>query len=201
MIQLKYLSLLLLSITAKPTESNLQSDFHILEQEFRSKKHDENYFNSIDGTMEVMVQVKTSESSSFHLSNLIQDTEVNSKDFSISGLKVNEEQLDILKKDPSIQRIEPNHKVTIVDKPIDNESLKNRKLEEILEWNVGLVMQDYSFFREKSANGSVKVCIADTGYDYYHNDLPKMPNVDGTDGEGESWMYDGNGEHSTCFIE
>merc|ERR1711982_127519 len=63
-----------------------------------------------------------------------------------------------------------------------------------------MVLEDMSFWEKLgSPSGSKKVCVADTGYDLGHVDLPK-----GTDGAGSdspsngSWDSDGHGHGTHC---
>merc|ERR1740122_872446 len=47
--------------------------------------------------------------------------------------------------------------------------------------------------------GSIKVCVADTGMDLGHEDLPKGSDVTGSDSSSNgSWDLDGHGHGSHC---
>ena len=64
-----------------------------------------------------------------------------------------------------------------------------------------MVLQDTDFWNTLSPKGSVKICIADTGYDINHEDLPKQPNVTGSNNDeypGEDWRFDGHGHGTHC---
>ena len=68
-----------------------------------------------------------------------------------------------------------------------------RRLQETVPPGITTVLQDVDWWNNLSAKRSpVKVCVVDTGYDLGHEDLPKQPDVDGKDGAGEAWTYDGH---------
>jgi len=76
-----------------------------------------------------------------------------------------------------------------------------RKLEETIPWGIPTVLQDMAFWNEiADPTGEVmKVCVADTGYNLGHEDLPVGSDVDGTNSSGNgSWNTDGHGHGTHC---
>jgi len=75
-----------------------------------------------------------------------------------------------------------------------------RKLAETTPWGIEAVLEDLQFWEEiDDPSGSMKVCVADTGYDLGHEDLPVEPNVDGTDhNENGLWNNDEYGHGTHC---
>merc|ERR1719373_1418549 len=65
-----------------------------------------------------------------------------------------------------------------------------------------MVLQDMNFWNNLGApSGSIKVCVADTGYDPAHEDLPKGEDVTGKNNPeypGSSWDVDGHGHGTHC---
>merc|ERR1712176_549226 len=62
------------------------------------------------------------------------------------------------------------------------------------------VLEDMDFWKGLDApSGSIKVCVADTGYDLGHVDLPSGGDVTGTDSASNgSWDNDGHGHGTHC---
>lgn len=74
-----------------------------------------------------------------------------------------------------------------------------RRLEEEIPYGIPLVLQDVDFWNDLDPpTSTISVCVVDTGYDLGHEDLPVEPDVDGTDGAGETWSYDGNSHGTHC---
>jgi len=65
-------------------------------------------------------------------------------------------------------------------------------------YGIEMTLQDKYFWKSKIPSGKMKLCIADTGYDLGHEDLPRRPDVTGknTPNISEKWSYDGHG-HGT----
>merc|ERR1712241_1385282 len=61
-------------------------------------------------------------------------------------------------------------------------------------------MGDMDFWKGLGApSGSIKVCVADTGMDLGHEDLPKGGDVTGSDSSSNgSWDSDGHGHGTHC---
>merc|ERR1740123_539666 len=63
-----------------------------------------------------------------------------------------------------------------------------------------MVLEDMDFWKKLDPpTGSIKVCVADTGYDFGHVDLPKGDDVTGSDSTSNgSWNSDGHGHGTHC---
>ena len=120
-------------------------------------------------------------------------------DSHIMGLELKDEaDMNALYDDPSVLSVEPDYVVTAFEDPILKDKSSNstkRSLDEFIPFGVDMVLQKRTKFYKRKAKGRVKVYIADTGYDINHGD-PSKSYVDGVDGGGEIWNYDGN-SHGT----
>merc|ERR1719471_2376950 len=75
-----------------------------------------------------------------------------------------------------------------------------RKLAEETPFGIPMVLEDMDFWKSlDTPSGSIKVCVADTGYDLGHEDLPSGSDVDGTDSPSNgAWDSDGNSHGTHC---
>merc|ERR1719458_551539 len=75
-----------------------------------------------------------------------------------------------------------------------------RKLAEDTPYGIPMVLEDIDFWKGLGApSGSIKVCVADTGYDLGHEDLPNGGDVTGSDSSSNgSWDSDGHGHGTHC---
>merc|ERR1712125_227025 len=75
-----------------------------------------------------------------------------------------------------------------------------RNLAESTPYGIPMVLQDMSFWNNLGApSGSIKVCVADTGYGLGHEDLPKGGDVTGSDNPSNGrWDVDGHGHGTHC---
>merc|ERR1719336_456423 len=75
-----------------------------------------------------------------------------------------------------------------------------RKLVEDTPYGIPMVLEDMDFWKGLGApSGSIKVCVADTGMDLGHEDLPKGSDVTGSDSSSNgSWDSDGHGHGTHC---
>merc|ERR1740129_1010380 len=75
-----------------------------------------------------------------------------------------------------------------------------RKLAEETPYGIPMVLEDMDFWKGLGApSGSIKVCVADTGYDLGHEDLPTGGDVTGSDSSSNgSWNSDGHGHGTHC---
>lgn len=154
-----------------------------------------------DGKTKVIVLVKSGVS--LILDGRIKKTvEVVVEDTIVMGLEFSDvSMIEPLYGNSNIISIEPDYPVQIIDPLVNNNNTsdnipRSRKLEDYIPYGVDMVLQKRGKFQRMKAKGSVKLCIADTGYDRNHDDLPKSPHVTGKDRFGESWGFDGNG-HGT----
>jgi len=113
----------------------------------------------------------------------------------IMGITVKQGDLEKLQHDPRFQNVEIDFDVYVLKKPV-----RLRQLAETTPWGIPKVLQDMEFWEDIAdpTGAQMGVCVADTGYDIAHEDLPKEPNVDGTDNYGSSWKSDGHGHGSHC---
>jgi len=109
-------------------------------------------------------------------------------------------ELQKLQNDPNVQSIEPDSEVSILEEPMTESAIKDhvRRLQEYAPWGIDEVLQDRNFWDNLTPNGTIKICVADTGYDLGHEDLPKAPDVIGSNNPAvsENWSYDGDGHGS-----
>merc|ERR1712241_1504145 len=75
-----------------------------------------------------------------------------------------------------------------------------RRLSEETPYGIPMVLEDMDFWKGLGApSGSIKVCVADTGYDLGHEDLPTGSDVTGSDSSSNgSWDSDGHGHGTHC---
>merc|ERR1711923_86103 len=75
-----------------------------------------------------------------------------------------------------------------------------RKLSEDTPYRIPMVLEDMDFWKGLGApSGSIKVCVADTGYDLGHEDLPDGGDVAGSDSSSNGeWNKDGHGHGTHC---
>jgi len=129
--------------------------------------------------------------------------------FNIVAMQMYAKDLDTLKEDPNIVRVDYDEKVHAIRPPINATEIvttseekknKDRLLQENIPWGIRAVQADR--VSPGPDIGTVKVCIVDTGYDITHEDLPKSGIVSGTDSrrysssDGFRWSEDGDG-HGT----
>lgn len=165
-----------------------------MKQQERSDSWQEQFVTSTDGTTKVIVQVR--DSVYFALNNsFVKTVEADLRGSRIMGLELsNRDDINSLNNDPNVISIEPDFNVKIFDdQVINNDSVNIMK--QTVPYGVDMVLQDRNKLKKKRAKGKVKVCVADTGYDINHKDLPKSY-VNGTSRIEEKWDYDGN-SHGT----
>jgi len=113
----------------------------------------------------------------------------------IYGVTMTKAQAAILSEREDIERVEYDQEVSVVrDEYV-------RKLAEDTPYGIDMVLQDMTFWKEdlEEPSGSIKVCVADTGYDLGHVDNPKGSNVTGSDSTSNgSWDSDGHGHGTHC---
>jgi len=101
--------------------------------------------------------------------------------------------------DPSIESVEFDIPIYALENIyVRNEAV--RKLAEDTPYGIPMVLEDLDFWSSlPPPSGSKKVCVADTGYGYGHEDLPTGNDVDGTDSPSNGkWNGDGHGHGSHC---
>jgi len=157
--------------------------------------------NSNDVPVLVMVKGSGMGAQSFHvLSSVTHDktTKVSAQvDDSLTGYTMSQENFEKLvsQSDGTNLIVEMDHEKWVSKKPV---SL--RKLAETMPWGIPKVLEDLNFWDSISdpTGPQMAVCVADTGYDLGHVDLPTGSDVDGTDNYGSSWSSDGHGHGTHC---
>jgi len=136
--------------------------------------------------LDVLVKVKDEQGKSY-AKMLAKNIRVEKNNFNYLGLTVSPEAIEIMKDSQHIESVSIDHKLFALEE----------KGGETVPWGIKTVLQDIDFWENLNIEDAepVKLCIADTGYDITHEDLPDGY-VNGTDGYGESWSTDGN-NHGT----
>merc|ERR1719330_433568 len=113
----------------------------------------------------------------------------------VLAVSATKDEMEKLKKDPDIESVEEDSIVQAFPKKLRQGS---KKAEEV-PYGIEMVLQsDIDFWEDKTPDGSVKVCVADTGYDKSHNDLPSGNDVIGKNSKNNGkWDVDiiGHGTH------
>ena len=126
------------------------------------------FIASSEGTYDLIVKVKTTNyhslASTYKKSKLVAKI----KDAKYMALTVTKDELDDLIS--SGVRVEQDHKIYLYDNlEFENETTINshhdqrRRLNEFIPWNIEMVLQNVEFFKNAVPEGSVKVCVIDTG--------------------------------------
>merc|ERR1719464_1813 len=104
--------------------------------------------------------------------------------------------MQFLSQNPNIERVELDSKVYA----LEDTAGYVRNLAEDTPYGIPMVLEDIDFWKGLGApSGSIKVCVADTGYDLGHEDLPKGNDVTGTDSSSNGeWDKDGHGHGTHC---
>ena len=159
-----------------------------------AQSHEHGHNDNEDHLVDLLVQVKNEDGK--HFASKIADT-----------VRVEREGLrwmGITAKYSKIKELEENKNIVAVDTDHEEYALETdinvrRRLTETIPWGIPTVLQDMDFWSNLDPpKGHISVCVVDTGYDLGHEDLPVEPDVDGTDGAGEAWSYDGNSHGTHC---
>jgi len=157
-------------------------------------------FNSLSDSDEVKVIVQTADSDRTRGANTLMamSTKIGMKIESagIYGLTVTKKQMEELARDPDFKYVEYDHNVSVVGDTTGH----LRKLAEETPYGIDMVLQDMAFWNNlEEPSGSIKVCVADTGYDLGHEDLPDGGDVTGSDSSSNgAWDSDGHGHGTHC---
>merc|ERR1711862_739917 len=114
----------------------------------------------------------------------------------IIAATVTKKDMEYMGENPGIKYIEEDSTLYAVDDTAGH----IRKLAEDTPYGIPMVLEDMDFWKGLDApSGSIKVCVADTGYDLGHEDLPKGGDVTGSDSSSNgSWDSDGHGHGTHC---
>merc|ERR1712176_1364947 len=114
----------------------------------------------------------------------------------IIAATLTKKEIEMLRENPGIKYIEEDSTLYAVDDTAGH----IRKLAEDTPYGIPMVLEDMDFWKGLDApSGSIKVCVADTGYDLGHEDLPKGGDITGSDSSSNgSWDSDGHGHGTHC---
>merc|ERR1711935_609662 len=111
------------------------------------------------------------------------------------------EDYESLKDDPNVE-VEIDHAMQVLEEPRQHIDNLRRKLSENTPFGISMVLQDRDFWSKLGdPTGTIKVCVADTGYDLGHEDTPKDNDVTGTDNpeySNDRWDRDPHGHGTHC---
>merc|ERR1740121_29215 len=145
----------------------------------------------------IIVKTKATEKGAFSaLSMSLQKVNVNIEKAGIIGATVSMDELEDLKKNRNVEYVEIDYPQYV----LDDTAGYVRKLAEETPYGIPMVLEDMDFWKKLDPpTGSIKVCVADTGYDFGHVDLPKGSDVTGSDSSSNgSWNSDGHGHGTHC---
>merc|ERR1712176_1550147 len=114
----------------------------------------------------------------------------------IISATLTKKEIEMLRENPGIKYIEEDETLYAVD----DTAGYIRKLAEDTPYGIPMVLEDMDFWKGLGEpSGSIKVCVADTGYDLGHGDLPTGGDVTGSDSSANgSWDSDGHGHGTHC---
>lgn len=109
--------------------------------------------------------------------------------------------MDALQADDNIRSVELDSAVHLPPDEGPDDARHSRRLEEQVPYGIDMVFENDRAWLDSlpAPEGSIKVCVVDTGYDVGHVDLPSV-GVTGFSpyGDNEKWDTDGNGHGSHC---
>ena len=105
-----------------------------------------------------------------------------------------------LESDSNVKSVELDSAVHLPDDEESSDARKSRRLEEETPYGINMVFENDLVWLSNlpAPEGSIKICVVDTGYDVQHSDLPTS--VDGWSpyGSGEAWNTDGHSHGTHC---
>jgi len=148
-----------------------------------------------DEPFKVLIKTKNSRGSTM-VESMSLKVEMEIERAGILGATITKKEMQYLEQHQDIERIEPDYKVYALGDPVSH----LRKLVESTPYGIDMVLQDKDFWKDLQPSGSIKVCVADTGYSRGHVDLPKGTDVTGTSNPeySENWYQDGHGHGTHC---
>merc|ERR1712157_645240 len=159
-----------------------------------------NSIESLRDSDPVNVIIKTSDNDRRGGSSMIKSMSMNvAMEIESAGIiaaTVTKKDMQYLAQQPNIQSIEVDTTVYA----LEDTAGYVRNLAEDTPFGIPIVLEDMNFWKELGApSGSIKVCVADTGYDLGHEDLPTGSDVTGSDSSSNgSWDSDGHGHGTHC---
>ena len=154
-----------------------------------------------DEKVKALIQTKTNGSTgtSFLAQTMSLNVEMNIERAGIIGTTITKKEMRRLGRHPDVLLIKPDYTVQLLEDPLRH----GRKLPEEKPYGIDMVLQDPDFWEGLgNPSGSIKVCVADTGYALGHPDLPSGDDVTGTSntepGYNDRWDEDGHGHGTHC---
>merc|ERR1711862_528720 len=122
-------------------------------------------------------------------------------EYNIAAGSMTKEDYESLKDDPNVE-VEIDHAMQVLEDPRQHIDNLRRKLSENTPFGISMVLEDRDFWSKLGdPTGTIKVCVADTGYDLGHEDTPKGGDVTGTDNpeySNDKWDQDPHGHGTHC---
>merc|ERR1712174_79547 len=122
-------------------------------------------------------------------------------EYNIAAGSMTKQDYESLKDDPNVE-VEIDHAMQVLEEPRQHIDNLRRKLSENTPFGISMVLQDRDFWSKLGdPTGTIKVCVADTGYDLGHEDTPKGGDVTGTDNpeySNDKWDQDPHGHGTHC---
>jgi len=180
----------------KEQKEEVQATFNIDKSQEKGNNNNVQILED-DAPVQVLIKSKNSRGTSIaQTMSLKIDMEI--KRAGILGTTITKKDIQYFEQHPDIERIEVDQTLYA----LGNKERHLRKLAEETPYGIPMVLQDVNFWNSlEEPTGTIKVCVADTGYDRGHVDLPDGNDVTGTSNEeypSEVWYEDGHGHGSHC---
>jgi len=161
-------------------------------------------------TVQVIVKYKNDRGKS-KVEKKAKKVKTGSTKFKYVAIEVTPEDLEALRKDKDVVRVEPDYEMHALpppepekEKPPKADKLR-RQLAETLPWGISRVqsivpINQNEFVPPGPYVNQIKVCVVDTGYDIGHPDLPTYGTVTGhtPPSVSGSWNVDGHSHGTHC---
>jgi len=147
--------------------------------------------------VKVIIKTDPKASGAFNaLSHSLKSTETKLDKAGIIAATVTMDEMEDLKRSHGVKRVEVDTSVYVLGEITGNV----RNLAEETPYGIPMVLEDMDFWKNlPEPSASIKVCVADTGYDLGHVDLPNDGDVTGSDSTSNgSWDSDGHGHGTHC---
>jgi len=190
---LVYSAILCSSNAADSRNDETKATFNIDERE------GDNSFESLsnEAPVNVLIQTKSGRGASSMAFSMSMKINMEIEGTGIIGATVTKRDFGNLQNNRDIV-VELDQTLQVVGDPVGN----LRKLAEEEPYGIPMVLQNMTFWSSLGEpSGAIKVCVADTGYDRGHEDLPVGNDVTGTSNPNYSsdvWYEDGHGHGTHC---
>merc|ERR1719232_1255163 len=154
-----------------------------------------------DEEVKLVVQTKNKEGKDFVKSH--STTFLEEEELAYMGIVALKSEVELINNNPNIESLDIDYDMHLFQKPVSRRLSPIDLPDEMIDWGVIKVLQDMDFWdnlpNPMPIAEPMKICVADTGYELGHEDLPEDPSdVSGTNNYGEDWSYDGNGHGTHC---